>query len=54
MVYNDALKKGLSCVLKQHGKVIAYASKQLKPHDVNYLVYDLKLIMVIFALWVWM
>jgi hypothetical protein len=26
MVYSDASKKGLGCVLMQNGKVIAYAS----------------------------
>ena len=31
VVYSDASKKGLGCVLMQHGKVIAYASRQLKP-----------------------
>jgi len=35
MVYNDASKKGLSCVLLQHGRVIAYASRQLKTHEIN-------------------
>jgi hypothetical protein len=43
MVYSDALRRGLGCVLMQHGKVIAYASKQLKPHEVNYPVHDLEL-----------
>jgi hypothetical protein len=52
-VYNDASKKGLGCVLKQHEKEIAYASRQLKTREVNYLVYDLKLAMVIFSLRVW-
>nr|GEU81525.1 transposon Ty3-G Gag-Pol polyprotein [Tanacetum cinerariifolium] len=33
-IYSDASKKGLSCVLMQHGKVIAYASRQLKPYEV--------------------
>ncbi|GKA99720.1 putative reverse transcriptase domain-containing protein, partial [Tanacetum coccineum] len=28
-IYSDASKKGLGCVLMQHGKVIAYASRQL-------------------------
>jgi hypothetical protein len=50
MVYSDASKKGLGCVLMQHGKVIAYASRQLKPHEVNYLVHDLELAVVVFAL----
>ncbi|GJT55586.1 putative reverse transcriptase domain-containing protein [Tanacetum coccineum] len=31
-IYSDASKKGLGCVLMQHGKVIAYASRQLKPY----------------------
>lgn len=53
MVYSDASIKGLGCVLVQHGRVIAYASKQLKPHEVNYLVHDLELAAVVFALRVW-
>ncbi|GKA11296.1 putative reverse transcriptase domain-containing protein [Tanacetum coccineum] len=35
-IYSDASKKGLGCILMQHGKVIAYASRQLKPYEVNY------------------
>jgi len=34
----------------QHGKVIAYTSRQLKPRKVNYLVHDLELAVVVFAL----
>jgi hypothetical protein len=37
MVYSDASGKGLGCVLMQHKKVIAYALRQLKTHEVNYL-----------------
>jgi hypothetical protein len=37
----------------QHGKVIAYASRILKTHEVNYLVHDLELVAMIFALKVW-
>ena len=33
VIYSDALKKGLGCVLMQHGKVIAYASHQLKSYE---------------------
>ncbi|KAL0544631.1 hypothetical protein IC582_019749 [Cucumis melo] len=33
MIYNDASKKGLGCVLMQQGKVVAYASRQLKSHE---------------------
>nr|GFD48926.1 hypothetical protein [Tanacetum cinerariifolium] len=32
-IYSDASKKGLGCVLMQHGKVIAYASIQLKSYE---------------------
>ncbi|GKD77955.1 retrotransposon protein, putative, ty3-gypsy subclass [Tanacetum coccineum] len=34
-IYSDASKKGLGCVLMQHGKVIAYASRKLKPYEAN-------------------
>jgi hypothetical protein len=53
VVYSDASKKGLGCVLMQHGKVIAYASRQLKAHEINYPVHDLELAAVVFALRVW-
>nr|GFD38137.1 hypothetical protein [Tanacetum cinerariifolium] len=36
-IYSDAFKKGLGCVLMQHGKVIAYASRQLKPYERRWL-----------------
>nr|GFC28012.1 putative reverse transcriptase domain-containing protein [Tanacetum cinerariifolium] len=49
-IYSDASKKGLGCVLMQHGKVIAYASRQLKPYEVNYPTHDLELAVVVFAL----
>nr|GEV47574.1 zinc finger, CCHC-type, retrotransposon Gag domain protein [Tanacetum cinerariifolium] len=42
-IYSDASKKGLGCVLMQHGKVIAYASRQLKPYEENYPTHDLEL-----------
>ena len=32
VVYCDASRVGLGCVLMQNGKVIAYASRQLKVH----------------------
>jgi len=50
VVYSDASYKGLGCVLMQHGEVIAYASRQLKTHEFNYLIHDLELIAMIFAL----
>ncbi|GJV93861.1 reverse transcriptase domain-containing protein [Tanacetum coccineum] len=44
---------GLGCVLMQRGKVIAYASRQLKIHRKNYTTYDLELGAVVFALNIW-
>ncbi|GJX94374.1 putative nucleotidyltransferase, ribonuclease H [Tanacetum coccineum] len=40
-------------VLRQREKVIAYASRQLKPHEENYTTHDLELGAVIFALKIW-
>lgn len=53
VVYSDATYTGLGCVLMQRGKVIAYASRQLKPHESNYPTHDLELASVVFALKVW-
>ncbi|XP_071912388.1 uncharacterized protein [Coffea arabica] len=50
VVYSDASKEGLGCVLMQKEKVVAYASRKLKPHEMNYPTHDLKLAAVIFAL----
>ncbi|KAJ9547869.1 hypothetical protein OSB04_020412 [Centaurea solstitialis] len=52
-VYCDASRLGLGCVLMQRGRVIAYASRQLKPHEANYLTHDLELAAVVFALKIW-
>ncbi|GKD59854.1 retrotransposon protein, putative, ty3-gypsy subclass, partial [Tanacetum coccineum] len=52
-IYTDDVEKGLGCVLMQHGKVIAYASRQLKPYEVNYPTHDLELAAVVFALKIW-
>ena len=53
VVYSDAFRQGLGCVLMQHGKVVAYASRQLKPYERNYPTHDLELVAVIFALNIW-
>ncbi|KAJ9555926.1 hypothetical protein OSB04_010540 [Centaurea solstitialis] len=53
VVYSDASKMGLGCVLMQRGKVISYASRQLKDHEKNYPVHDLELAAVVFALKLW-
>ncbi|KAJ9558344.1 hypothetical protein OSB04_012958 [Centaurea solstitialis] len=52
-VYCDASRLGLGCVLMQRGRVIAYASRQLKPHEANYPTHDLELAAVVFALKIW-
>ena len=53
VVYTDASKMGLGCVLMQNGQVIAYASRKLKPHEQNYPTHDLELAAVVFALQKW-
>nr|GEX00346.1 retrotransposon protein, putative, Ty3-gypsy subclass [Tanacetum cinerariifolium] len=53
VVYCDASGIGLGCVLMQRGKVIAYASRQLKIHENNYTTHDLELGAVVFALKIW-
>ena len=41
VVFSDASLNGLGCVLMQEGKVVAYASRQLKSHEKNYPTHDL-------------
>lgn len=53
MVYCDALKMGLGGVLMQNGKVVSYASRQLRIHEKNYPTHDLELAAVVFVLKVW-
>ncbi|KAJ9180944.1 hypothetical protein P3X46_009128, partial [Hevea brasiliensis] len=53
VVYSDASHNGLGCVLMQEGKVVAYASRQLRPHEQNYPTHDLELVVIIFALKIW-
>ncbi|KAA0046943.1 pol protein [Cucumis melo var. makuwa] len=53
VIYSYASKKGLGCVLMQQGKVVAYASRQLKSHEQNYPTHDLEFAAVVFALKIW-
>ncbi|KAG8501254.1 hypothetical protein CXB51_003412 [Gossypium anomalum] len=50
LMMSDASLNGLGCVLMQGGKVIAYASRKLKPHEKNYPTHDLELAAIVFAL----
>ena len=52
-VYCDASGTGLGCVLMQDNRVIAYASRALRPHELNYPTHDLELAAVIHALKIW-
>ena len=59
VIYADASNQGYGAVLMQHGKEIAYASRQLKVHEKNYPTHDLELgdgsfcIKSVEALFVW-
>ena len=52
-VYCDASRRGLGAVLMQEGRVVLYASRQLKPHELNYATHDLELAAVMHALKTW-
>ena len=43
VIFSDASRQGLGCVLMQRGRVIAYISRKLKKHETNYPTHDLKL-----------
>ncbi|KAA3465838.1 DNA/RNA polymerases superfamily protein [Gossypium australe] len=53
VIFSDASLNGLGCVLVQEGKVVAYASRQLKTHEKNYPTHDLELAAIVFALKSW-
>ncbi|KAL4332069.1 hypothetical protein GQ457_07G011170 [Hibiscus cannabinus] len=53
VVYSDASYVGLGGVLMQEGRVVAYASRQLKTHEKNYPTHDIELAAVVFALKIW-
>ena len=53
VIYCDASRQGLGCVLMQGRKVVAYASRQLRPHKQNYPTHDLEFAAVMHALKIW-
>jgi hypothetical protein len=52
-VYCDGSGSGLGCVLMQEGRVIAYASRQLRWHEDHYPTHDVELVVVVHALKIW-
>ena len=54
VIYCDASGQGLGVILMQHGRVIAYASRELKDYEKNYPTHDLELAVMVFALKMWM
>ena len=53
IVYCDASRDGLRCVLMQSRRVVAYGSRQLKNHEKSYPTHDMELAAIVFALKAW-
>ena len=53
VVFCNASRVDFWCVLMQHGKVIDYASRQIKVHEKNYPTHDLELVVVVLTLKIW-
>ena len=53
VIYCDASRTGLGSVLMQEGRIIAYLSRQLRPHEENYATHDLELAAAVHALKTW-
>ena len=53
VIYCDASRVVLGCVLMQRDKVISYASRELKVHEKNNQTHDLEHAEVVFSLKIW-
>ena len=53
MVCTNASLEGIGAVLMQNGRVIAYESRKLKDHELNYPTHDLELAVLVHALTRW-
>jgi hypothetical protein len=52
-IYCNASGQGLGCVLMQNGRVVAYASRKLRKHEVKYPTHDLELAAMVHTLKIW-
>jgi hypothetical protein len=52
-IYCTASSQGLGCVLMQDGRVVAYASRQLRKHEEKYPTHDLELAVIVHTLKIW-
>jgi hypothetical protein len=50
LVYIDTSKEGLGRVLMQDSRVITYRSRKLRRNEENYVMHDLELLAIVFAL----
>lgn len=53
LVFTNASKEGLGCVLMQEGRVIAYASRKLRTNEENHATHDLEMVAIVYALKIW-
>jgi hypothetical protein len=52
-IFCDASLQGLGAILMQECQVVAYTSRQLRTHELNYPTHDLELAAIVHALKVW-
>jgi hypothetical protein len=53
LVCTDTSKEGLDRVLMQDGRVVSFISRKLRKHEENYVMHDLELLAIMYALRVW-